>query len=601
MDKNSVRANAPGQATLLTAPESELESLSFALAEPDSVGEWISRLPMANVSETAGQIRQATFEIARLDTDFRTRMGLLEGIRPTVLYLAARLDKAASSAGNQADAISRLAQRLQTNLCSGYRAVVLAALPAVMEDEEARQVLSLAVHRALSDLSRTLLRSLQDYVAPAERVWLKLNQLYSLAEQLDIEKDVHPDTENNATVELSTASVYIRSLLLALARPYQLRHRQLSDVYRALGAWVPMVSLGSGAGKDIYVVDLASDQGPVHVDVFGGGDTRRAIHSERLIHALDAYARDEADGSLEILPGIDEAIISHLADAWGEMKPRAFRRSKANEPVRVTVGIPATHYFLSGGIDFSDLLDSITGTMPREINPFLRGDAPAASQAGKRHDVWDDAFDVGGRIPENPNISDPESLLYAHERKARKSAQEQYIHHDTTSADMSPGGYRLRWNEPFPASLQTGELIGLRDETDPRWCLAVARWIRQDEAGPYMGVELLAPQAKPVAVRLVQSKGSQNEYQRAFLLPELRPIGRPATLITPAQSYRSGQKVHLWDEGTQNTAQLGECLLKTESFNQFTFRLLDGYLEKRNRQTNMVSAKKLNNKLTGFR
>ncbi|MGE0625006.1 MAG: hypothetical protein AB7I04_16170 [Pseudomonadales bacterium] len=605
MDNTSVRANAPGiapgQATLLTAPAPELDSLSFALAEPESVSEWISRLPMANVSETAGQIRQATFEIARLDTDFGSRMSLLEGIRPTVLYLAARLDKAANSAGNQADAISRLAQRLQMNLCSGYRAVVLAALPSVRNDDGTRQTLSLAVHRALTDLSRTLLRTLQYYVAPADRLWLKLNQLYHLAEQLGIERDVHPDTENNATVEISIAGVYARSLLLALARPYQLRHRQLSDVYRALGSWVSMVSLGSAAGKDLYAVDLASDQGPAHTQKFEGGGSRRALRSENLIRALDAYARGEADGSLPLPPGIDESIISHLADAWGEMKPRAFGRSKTNEPVKVTVGMRATHYFLSGGIDFADLLDSTGSTMPREINPFLKEDVRFVPQAGETRDVWEDAFDVGGRIPENPNISDADNLLYAHQPQARKRLDEQYVHHDTTSADMSPGGYRLRWNEPFPPSLQTGELIGLRDETDPRWCLAVARWIRQDDAGPFMGVELLSPQAKPVAVRLVQSKGGKNEYQRAFLLPELKPVGRPATLITPVSPYRSGQKVQLWDEGTQNTAQLGDCLLRTDSFNQFTFRVLDGYLEKQSRHHNMVNARKLNNKLTGLR
>lgn len=600
MDNTSARANTPGQAMLLTAPEPELESLSFALAEPESVGEWISRLPMANVSETAGQIRQATFEIARLDTDFATRLDLLEGIRPTVLYLAARLDKAANNAGNQADAISRLAQRLQTNLCSGYRAVALAALPAVRENSEARRMLSLAVHRALTDLSRTLLRTLQYYVAPADRLWLKLNQLYHLAEQLGIEREVHADTENNTTVEISISGVYVRSLLLAMARPYQLRHRQLSDVYRALGVWVPMVSLTGREGKDVYVVDLASDQGPVHVEAFKGGDARRAIDSERLIRSLDAYARGEADGSLPLPPGIDEAIISHLADAWGEMKPRAFGRSKTSEPVKVTVGMRSTHYFLSGGTEFADLLGTAGGAMPREINPFLKEGIHFVPQAGETHDVWEDAFDVGGRIPENPNIGDPDRLLYAHETRSRKRPEENYAHHDTTSADMSPGGYRLRWNEPFPPGLQTGELIGLRDETDPRWCLAVARWIRQDEAGPFMGVELLSPQARPVAVRLVQSKGGQSEYQRAFLLPELKPVGRPATLITPASPYRVGQKVHLWDDGTQNTAQLGDCLLKTESFNQFTFRVLDGYLEKQGRQTNMISTRKLN-KLTGFR
>ena len=144
-----------GRSTLLTAPAPELENLSFALSEPESVGEWIGRLPMANVPETAGQIRQAIFEIARLDTDWATRMALLEGIRPTVLYLTARLDKAANSAGASADAITRLAQRLQTNLCSGYKAVVIAAQDSATTDTEASRTLSQAIHRALSDLSRT--------------------------------------------------------------------------------------------------------------------------------------------------------------------------------------------------------------------------------------------------------------------------------------------------------------------------------------------------------------------------------------------------------------------------------------------------------------
>lgn len=116
-----------------------------------------------------------------------------------------------------------------------------------------------------------------------------------------------------------------------------------------------------------------------------------------------------------------------------------------------------------------------------------------------------------------------------------------------------------------------------------------------------MGVELLAPQARPIAVRLVQTKGGQSDYQRAFLLPELKPIGRPATLITPASPFQPGQKVHLLDGGTQSTAQLGDSLLKTESFNQFTFRVLDGYLDKTGSLTNMEHSKNLKNKLTGFR
>jgi EAL domain-containing protein (putative c-di-GMP-specific phosphodiesterase class I) len=110
-------------------------------------------------------------------------MDLLEAIRPTLHYLCARLDRTASSTSTQSDNVARLAQRLQTNLCSGYKAVILAAL-ADKGGDGALKTVSLAIHRALSDLSRTLLRTLQFYVAPADRLWLELNQLYLLGEQM---------------------------------------------------------------------------------------------------------------------------------------------------------------------------------------------------------------------------------------------------------------------------------------------------------------------------------------------------------------------------------------------------------------------------------
>lgn len=585
-----------GRTTLLSAPPPELENLSFAHPEPEAVGEWIGRLPMANIVETAGQIRQATFEIARLDADWSTRMSLLEGIRPTVLYLTARLDKAANTAGNQADAITRLAQRLQSNLCSGYKAVVLAAEPMAEADPEALRIASLGIHRALSDLSRTLLRTLQYYVAPTERLWLKLHQLYFLAEQLDIQEALHHDSENRGVPDLSIESVYLRSLLLAMARPYQLRHRELADAFNAIGNWVHLVKLDDASGNGLYGVDLCSDDGPALTAGFQTSDAVRSINAEALLTQLDAVLKDQ-DTDLQVPPGLDINLVTHLADAWGEMKPRAFNRARACEPIKVCVGLRAAHYYLSGSVEFADTIGAAAAHPRQETNPFMGDGVHFLPNAGEAQDVWDDAFDVGGKIPENPNFGDPNTVPF--QRKATDSDGDKYRYYDTTTADMSPGGYRLRWSEPFPASLQTGELIGLREESDPRWCVAVARWIRQGDEGPFMGVELLAPQARPVAVRLIQSKGGKPEYQRAFLLPELKPLGRPATLITPATPFQPGQKVNLAEDGTKNTAQLGDCLLKTGSFNQFTFRVLDGYLEKSGGQPNM--GKQINNNQLGFR
>ena len=131
----------------------------------------------------------------------------------------------------------------------------------------------------------------------------------------------------------------------------------------------------------------------------------------------------------------------------------------------------------------------------------------------------------------------------------------------------------------MPANLQTGELAALREESDNRWCVGVIRWIRQDREGTSMGIELLSPRAIPVAVRIVQKRGGPTDYARALMLPELVPINQPATLITPLVPFQSGQKVHIHRQGIQSTAQLKQRQQHTESFNQFTFRLLAGYLE----------------------
>jgi hypothetical protein len=585
-----------GLSVQLTAPDAELDVLSFAQSEPDAVSEWIGRLPMANTSDAASQIRQATFEIARLKTDWPERMALIEGIRPTLQYLAVRLDKTATSASNQGAAIARLAQRLQTNLCSGYKAVILGALDQA-EDTDVLDTIALAIHRALSDLSRTLVRTLQFYVAPAERLWLELNQLYYLAERLNVDGYAFADPENKLPAETSVTDAYLRSILIALARPNQLRHRQLRSVFDALEGWSRFVSLTSGsaatgaADGNLYALDLLSDQGPQHVSQISESDQSRTylrgVRMDLLNYELEAFLKD-LDVTIRIPSQIDDYLIQHLVDAWGELQERAFRRAASTDPVKVCVGFRASHYFLSGGVEFADQLDDADVPLEKEINPFLKdNDVHFVRNVLEVKDVWDDAFDLRVKIPENPNIANPNSVLLNKVEPKPEEKKGAYHHYDTTTVDISPAGHRLRWNEPLPVNVVTGELVAMRDETDPRWCIAVIRWIRQDTMSTDMGIELLAPQATPVAARAVQKKGGPTKYTRGLMLAALKPIDQPATLILPLLPFETGQKIHFTEQGVQTTAQLGECLLKTESFNQFTFRVLDGYLENPGSHRNM--------------
>lgn len=572
----------------IAAPEADLDSLSACEPTVDSLASWLMSLPMANTADTAAQVRQTTYELARLRVSGKMRLTLLEQIRPIVNYLCARMDRSAGTSNTHGDAIARLAQRLQTNLCSGYKAVVVELLAKQGDDKADQDLLRQAIHRALSDLSRTLLRTLQFYVAPADKLWLELNQLYLLAERMELADFALEDPENHHSQTISPKTLYLRAMLLATCKPNQLRPRQLQEIFNCLEVWATQASIETSATDALFAVDLESDQGPKYSRLLTDAVEARRIRTETLVYELESHSRNLS--TADIVPAsLSEGLVRHLADAWGMLQPRSQQRANTSLDMKLCVGIRAAHYFLSGGVAFPDQTASSDTLLHRELNPFLLNQEKNHKQKQEAaKDVWDDAFDLRVRIPENPDIADPDRILlqgYARNKLGGDVAADAadgsnaYRVYDATATDTSPGGYRLQWNDPLPANLQTGELAALREESDNRWCVGVIRWIRQDRDGTSMGIELLSPRAIPVAVRIVQKRGGPTDYARALMLPELAPINQPATLITPLVPFQAGQKVHIHRQGIQSTAQLQESQQHTESFNQFTFRLLAGYLE----------------------
>ncbi|MCH1550529.1 MAG: GTPase, partial [Pseudomonadales bacterium] len=147
--------------------------------------------------------------------------------------------------------------------------------------------------------------------------------------------------------------------------------------------------------------------------------------------------------------------------------------------------------------------------------------------------------------------------------------------------NTSPSGYKFEFNGSLPIHANVGEIIGVREENAARWSVAVIRWLRQLDAVISVGVELLSPRAIPVAVRAIQKKGGPTDYTRGLLLPKIDALKQPATLITPCLPFFERQKINIQRQGIQTTGQLLEPYLKTETINQFSFRMLDGYLENR--------------------
>ncbi len=518
-----------------------------------------------------------------------------------------------------------LAQRLQTNLTAGYKATIRDANPSNVDD---RRVITLASHRTIADLSRTLLRSCQHYVAPGPDLWLELNQLYSLAERMSVTTHNITDDENHSVMNMSIADHYMRCMLLACAKPNQLRHRQLTAIFNALEQWVGYTTIVPSAKDSLFCIDLEADEPPRYTRLVKDltKPSLRGLNTGGLVYQLEAFLKN-MDTELPVPDFMEPVVINHLASCWGEIAKRGFRRAPATGQMKVAVGMRAVHYFISGGVDFSEQLGNADAMLKREINPFMVNDkVEQIGTAQPKKDVWGayhdtevaEIIDPGAdlqefteaRAQEAERIASKEQELQTHQQPGEHEAAELPAEDSTPNAattdaaveellypfqevqvqDTSPGGYRVSWGDDAPANMQAGDIMAVREEQDQRWCIAVLRWVRKVDGVTQTGLELMAPRAIPVAVRIIQRKGGPTDYTRALLLPELSAIRQPASLITPAIMFSEQQKIHLQRQGIQATAQLAEERLRTESFIQFTFRVLDGYLENSQIDLNISSA-----------
>jgi cyclic-di-GMP-binding protein len=578
----------------LTVPDRTVAALSACETTPAALSDWVAQLPMAHTTEAAQQLLKTATEVSRLSADPSGRFNFLEIIRAPAHYICTRLDRNAAGGSANGEGHAQLAQSLQNELALGYKVVIHDALNDGELSGPMRDLVGHASHRALTDLSFALRRTYEFYTDAPPRVWYELNQLYALAEELGLSNSAYSDDQSRSAAQLTIADVYLRIAMLAVAKPNQLRQKDLSAVYHALEHWTPRLSIGAPTDDTLFVIDLDADAPPSYRELGSHtGELLRGIRTDVLVYELEAYLTEMAS-DVPVPDYVGPELLRHLAHAWGVMKKRSFRRSQSSGPMKVCIGLRTLHYYISGGVDFADQLGTTEALLRREINPFIQapGEPPKPAKSVKASDVWDGAFDLrGARIPENPNIEDPGRILLNPRRTQAlaATAEASYPCYDTEIVDTSPSGYCVRWDAPLPPNLLTGELLAVRERDDARWCVAVSRWIRNNEHGTLLGLELLAPRAIPTAVRVLQKRGSSAEYNRAVLLPAIEAIGQPAMLITPRLPFRESQKVQIRRHGIQATGQLMRRVRMTESFTQFTFRMLDGYLESTQIELNMDS------------
>jgi cyclic-di-GMP-binding protein len=559
----------------LSIPDQTLISLSFADHTPAAIKAWVKDLPMANVGELSRQLYQAIIEVNKLALAPMVRTQILELLRPPIDYVCKELSKhflnQSVVLSEKQQKIANLAQAIQIHLASAYKIVLLETVPQ-MHNEKARKNFTCAAHRLMSEYGQVLLRASQLYIHTPKNIWFEMHSIYKFAEHHELLKYTVADEQRKDGRETRLDQIYKQNLLLSSCRANQLRQNEIQTAYNAFELWSDLVTIGAAQiDESVFVINMEQDFPPRYKSLLKSTSASHyGFNTTELINELNSHLAktapkgksnklEEVESSLAMPKHISDVVLDHLHHSFGVLTKRSFKRIDDAGSLDLCIGLSASHYFTSGKIEFhTQMLQHATGTASSDDNIFL-------SAAQKGQDVWGDSYDTGGHSATTPSDS-PISFSHVIEDNLESA----YPSYTVPLVNTSPGGYCLQWEGEVPSNIQAGEIITLRENRNQEWSIAVIRWIRHiKKQGTQIGIELLAPSARPCGVQLLQKTGDPSEYLRGLLLPELSAIGQPATLVTPRLPFQSGHKVSIRLSGAEGKCQLEKRVSATSSFNQF--------------------------------
>ncbi|NLY58501.1 MAG: molecular chaperone [Gammaproteobacteria bacterium] len=564
----------------LRVPEQTLDSLSFADSHEKGIGQWIANLPKANIGETARQLYQGLMEVNQLRIAPDKRLAMLELIRPEVHYVCTALSRYYLGQSivleDRPRKVANLSQSLQNHLATGYKIVV--SQEGSMKNRDRSEDLSLAIQRAMRALSGPLLRAYQLYCPVADGIWLEIHQLFQLALKRKLHQQSISDSESLGGKSLTIEQTYLAIMLLGTARPNQMRQSSMARLFSVLEEWSRMAALVEPeSASALFIINPQMDCPPRYRSLVREEDLTGSLglDTHRLVEAIKQYLLDgEANNTrLHIPDGIGLELLQHVSESWGDLAERTFNRMPGRGELRITIGMSATHFHIAE-TSFSRFINA------EDNNPF----SDAAQRS--RQDGWGSAFD-GDQSVDWAGSSVEQINYAAGDEDDDEENAENYPVHNLRIVNHSPGGFCLTWPREVPRQLQAGELLGVQEDRDQGWSLAVVRWIRQVRGGgTQMGIELVAPHCTPCAAKLLRKTDHPSRYLRALLVPEVTAIDRPATLLTPRLPFQLNNKVMLLLGGQEQRAQLVDRITATGSFNQFEYHLLENDTPKAKKETN---------------
>ncbi|MCI0506837.1 MAG: hypothetical protein L0Z73_12110 [Gammaproteobacteria bacterium] len=592
---------------LLNIPELSRPSPDSFDTRPKKINPWLQGLPLGDTGECARRIYHALREINRLDISGKDRWRILELITPQVLEINASLSRHYTNQmlpiPEKDQKVAALCIELYSELALGYKILIDQAWTKPLNFLTTKPMVSM-IYRALYYLFQVLLTTYEIYIDPPRNTWMHIHQLYLFSEDNQLVGMLPRDINSKGNIPRATiGALYVQIALLGLLSPFRLRQTDTKKVVMALKDWSKHCSI---LPADLYeektghvLIKQNSDYAPgfYFVDDTINHVYTRTLDTTALVDHIRNLVMAQSSG-MEQNTGIYDLspdVIRLLILTWGGKSKRLFSRTSKDNQLNVSVGINATHFMITNMQKLhtvlpekgayaelinscaADQLTAFTGLLDKEEFRFESGAhfdvAPlfGISRIDKAStDVWDDDF--GSKA-----LKYSYNLKLSQQGKTRTpTTPHQTVHWD--NLNESANGYCLFSNIKENAGstkVQVGELIGMRNDNvkkEEAIDIGVIRRLKSTDKGIELGIQKLAPAADSVAICLYHHRNMQGKYQRALLLPVMKPRLLVNTLVT-GKSFKAGDEVLLNKYGFLIKIQLTKIVETTADFNQFEFNV----------------------------
>lgn len=570
-------------------------------SKPASVKDWIEHLPMANVGETTKLLYEALNDLNHQDIHAQQRFKALELLQQPVRFVTDHMKKHIIGKplppAMKNLKIAHLSREITHALATGYKVLVMEQIAGVGRKD--RKLLVTSIHRSIKLLGVVLLKAFQVYEPYPESVWLEIHSLYRYAESNGLHRSKVLDAIAAAQHHSTVTDIYKQILLLALSCPYRLRHGEAEDIYDTLEDWAGYSDLKTLEARPnaLFAVNLDADEPPSYLvlrDTNENCGTTRTLETGRLAeHIRVAMGKGRENSTTRI----KRSTLRHLMLAWGVMPKRRYSRVKDHSQVIVSMGLSSIHYFVSGEVAFNQASVNEECHTDLAVSPEPHIEEPAHFSARNlqggntnQPDVWEMSYRIKGETPSSGTGA--AAMQYQMEGEVPASDLETAVARAASGMQINPshrtqnwkmvnisaGGYCLLWDNLETTRAQVGELLGIREESDPdtfHWRLGVIRWLKfADKHGLELGVQMLSPGAVAIAGRPDKRGAKHDDFTRGLLLPEIATLQQSATLLLPSPPFRVGDTAIVNCHGKNVRVSLTKLVENTGSFAQFQFTAL---------------------------